>query len=472
MNEKRLQRERYRIFGPASFYKSALAIALPIMAQSLIQTMVSLIDNFMVSGLGDVKMSGVNIAGQILFVFMVLTNAICAAGGIFLTQYFGAKENHGMQQALCFKIIVTGVAFFVYILVSMVFPRAILGLMVIGNTQAELILDQGVQYMFLMGFVGLPMVISSILASSLREIGQVKAPLLISVAATLINTFFNWVFIYGNLGAPRLEVRGAAIATIIARVIEMLIYLIYVVKTKPPFLITLKTFCSIDWKLFREILKKGGMVIFSELVWVVSETVTTALYNGRGGADVVSGMSSSFAIANLYFVAFGGVYTATGVIIGKLLGEGSLDEAKKQKTWLFSGSVVFGIGVCFFGLATTLLIPVVFGSLSAASRAICRNMVIFMALFMPLWVFNNTEFAVSRAGGDTEMGMWIDGIGTLIVIPSTFVLALFTTIGPVAMYIFVKSIDILKVIAAYIWLKKERWVKNLTVTAPPADMDK
>ena len=464
MNPKIIKKEKYRWFGPASFYKSALAIGLPIMAQSLIQNLVSLIDNFMVSGLGDVKMSGVNIAGQILFVFMVLTNAICAAGGIFLTQYFGAKEKHGMQQALCFKIIVTGAAFIIYIIVSMIIPRAVLSLMVVGNTQADLILDQGEQYMFLMGFVGLPMVISSILASSLREIGRVKAPLMISVAATLINTFFNWVFIYGNLGAPRLEVRGAAVATIIARVIEMLIYLIYVAKTKPPFLITLKTLGSIDWKLFRDILKKGGMIIFSELIWVVSETVTTALYNGRGGADVVSGMSSSFAIANLYFVAFSGVYTATGVIIGKLLGEGRLDEARRQKTWLFSGSVIFGIGMCFFGLATTLLIPVVFGSLSAASQAICRDMVAFMALFMPLWVFNNTEFAVSRAGGDTEMGMWIDGIGTLIIIPSTFLIALFTPIGPVTMYIFVKSVDILKVIAAYIWLKKERWVKNLTVT--------
>lgn len=304
MNEGLIQQERNRLFGPASFYKSALAIGLPIMAQSLIQTMVSLIDNFMVSGLGDVKMSGVNIAGQILFVFMVLTNAICASGGIFLTQYYGAKEKHGMQQALCFKIIVTGAAFFVYILVSMIIPRTVLSLMVIGNSQADLILDQGVQYMFLMGFVGLPMVISSVLASSLREIGQVKAPLVISVAATIVNTFFNWVFIYGNLGAPRLEVRGAAVATIIARVVEMLIYVIYVIKIKPPFLITLKSFVNIDWKLFCDILKKGGMIIFSEMVWVVSETVTTALYNGRGGADVVSGMSSSFAIANLYFVAF------------------------------------------------------------------------------------------------------------------------------------------------------------------------
>ena len=95
-----------KYFGDVKFYKKALLIGLPVMLQQLIQTMVSLIDNFMVAGLGDVKMSGVNICGQILFSFMVLLNAICMAGGIFMTQYSGAKDKNGMQQTLCFKIIV------------------------------------------------------------------------------------------------------------------------------------------------------------------------------------------------------------------------------------------------------------------------------------------------------------------------------------------------------------------------------
>jgi Na+-driven multidrug efflux pump len=91
-------REKNLIFGNGKFYKSALTIAVPIMLQQLIQSMVSLIDNFMVSGLGDISMSGVNVAGQVLFVFMVFVNTICMAGGIFLTQFFGAKDKAGMQQ--------------------------------------------------------------------------------------------------------------------------------------------------------------------------------------------------------------------------------------------------------------------------------------------------------------------------------------------------------------------------------------
>ena len=349
------------LFGPAGFYKKALLIALPVMAQLLIQNMVSLIDNFMVSGLGDVKMSGVNISGQILFVFMVLLNTICTAGGIFMSQYYGAGDKRGMRQALSFKAVLAAVSIVLYLLVCMAFPRPVLSLMVVGNSQADAILDEAVKYMFLMGFIGIPMAISTICSSSLREIGQVRTPLLISVIATLVNTFFNWVLIYGNLGAPRLEVQGAAAATIIARLTEMTMFLICIAVRRPPFAATPKELVSVDFPLFFRMLKKGSMVLGSEMLWVISETVTTALYNGRGGADVVSGMAASFAIANLFFVAFSGITTATGVILGSTLGSGKLDRARQEKRWLMTAGVVFGIFMIFVGLLTVPLIPVVFG---------------------------------------------------------------------------------------------------------------
>ena len=358
------QKPKKRIFGPGAFYKSALAIAVPIMLQQLIQSLVSLIDNFMVSGLGDVCMSGVNVAGQVLFVFQVYLNAICMAGGIFMTQYYGAEDEEGMRQAFRFKMVMCLVAFIPFFLVTVVFPREVMSWMLIGNSEADLILDEGVKYMRIMSLMGLPMTFSVCIASSLRDLGQVKTPLLVTIAATLVNTLFNFLLIYGNLGFPRLEVRGAAIATVIARVLEFVIFLILYIRKKPEFRVKLREFFRIDGKLFREILKKGALVLFCEMVWVASETVTTALYNGRGGADVVSGMASSFAIANLFFVAFGGIYSATGVILGKTLGAGELEKAREEKTWLLSGSAVFGLFMTVFGLGTSLLIPVVFGKLS------------------------------------------------------------------------------------------------------------
>ncbi|MCQ2241502.1 MATE family efflux transporter [Treponema sp.] len=450
--------------GPLSFYRDALKIAVPVMAQALIQTMVSLIDNFMVSGLGDIKMSGVNITGQILFVFMVFLNTICMSGGIYMTQFSGARDKKGMKQAFCFKLMMGILAIILFKYVCLVIPRQFLSLMVKGNTQADLILDQGVAYMRLMAWIGIPMMVSTVIASSFRETGEVKAPLIISVIATLVNTFFNWVLIYGNLGFARLEVRGAAIATIIARLVEMVIFIVYLYVKKPAFVIHLIDLVQINFKLILEILQKGWKILFSEMVWVLSETVTTALYNGRGGADVVSGMSASFAIANLFFVAFGGITTATSVILGHTLGQGKLEEARQKERWLLTGAVIFGCIMTVFGLMTMFLVPVVFKRLSIDSQGICSKMVFTMALFMPAWVYVNAQFAISRAGGDTMMGMIVDGITNLgIILPGIFIMAFCTSAGPVMMYISIKFVDFIKITIAAIWLKKGKWIKNLAV---------
>ena len=454
---------RSRVFGPWPFYRGALAIAVPIMLQQLIQSLVSLIDNFMVSGLGDICMSGVNVAGQVLFVFMVFVNAICMSGGIDMTQCFGAKDRDGMGQAFRFKLIAGLAAFIPYFLVTVAFPRQVLSLMLIGNTQAELILDEAVGYMRIMFFVGIPMTVSMCIASSLRDMGKVNTPLLVTVVATLTNTLFNWLLIYGNLGFPKLGVRGAALATVIARAVEFALFLGVYIRAKPDFAVRFTELLKVDGALFGSILKKGALVLFCEMVWVLSETVTTALYNGRGGADVVSGMAASFAIANLYFVAFGGIYSATGVILGKTLGEGDLEKARREKTWLLSGSAVFGVFMTLFGCATTLLVPVVYGRLSKSAVAICRSMVLTMSLFMPVWLYMNTQQAIARAGGDTAMGAYTDAALTILVMmPLVFLLALCTDVGPVALYCGVKLIDVVKLVIFHFWLRKERWLKNLT----------
>jgi putative MATE family efflux protein len=453
-----------KLFGPGKFYINALSIAVPIMLQQLIQSMVSLVDNFMVSGLGDIAMSGVNVAGQVMFIFMVYVNTICTAGGIFMTQYYGAKDKRGMGQAFRFKLIMGLAAAIPYYLVCRVYPRQILSLMVIGNTQADAILDAAVSYIGICFFVGVQMTISVVIASSLRDLGKVNIPLVITVIATLINTCLNWVLIYGHFGLPALGVNGAAYATVIARTFEFIAFLVVYAKLKPDFMVRFTDFIRIDVRLFGSMAKKGALVLFCEMVWVLSETVTTAIYNGRGGADVVSGMASGFAIANLFFVAFSGIYSATGVIIGKTLGTGNLEEARVQKKWLLSGAAVLGFIMTFVGFGTTLIVPVVFGRLSDSAVGICRSMVILLAFFMPAWVLMNAQQAIARAGGDTEMGMYTDAFITILVmLPMLFILARYTNVGPVTMYLAVKLLDLVKVVIFHFWLRKERWLKNLTV---------
>ncbi|WP_443739353.1 MATE family efflux transporter [Treponema sp.] len=451
-----------KYFGTSSFYKRALSIALPVMAQLLIQNFVSLIDNFMVAGLGDIKMSGVNVSGQINFIFMILINTICMSGGIFMSQFKGAGDKEGMRQSFKFKIFLTGIFGIAYMFVSFIAPRNLFNLMVTVNKDASAIVDQSVIYSRAVAVSWILMCVSQSIGSSLREIEKVKPPLVISIIATVVNTVFNYILIYGNFGAPRLEVAGAAYATVIARSVELVLFIVYVAVKKPGFVFGIFDAFRINWKLFATLVRKSAMILYSELFWAISETVSNALYNTRGGAEIVSGMAAGFAIANLFFICFSGIVTSSSVIVGQELGAGHIEESRKYKNWILSGATVFGCAFAVLGCCTTILIPVVFKNLTPAAQDTAKELVIVAAAYLPLWAFINAQYSISRTGGDTVMGVICDTVGNALFLAGMFLLAFLTKLGPVAMYAIVKVSDVPKSVIAWIWLKKERWLVNLT----------
>jgi len=449
-------------FGPPGFYREALAIAIPVMLQSLLTGLVSLVDNFMVAGLGDAKMAGVNVANQINFIYIVVLNTVSMAGGIYLSQHRGAGDKEGMAQAFRFKLIVAALLSLAYTAVCLAFAEPLIRVMLGGNKSGDEIVLEGARYMRAVAPSFLPMAFASAMSTSFRDIGVTKVPLLVSSGAALVNTFFNWVFIYGNLGSPRMEAVGAAVATDIARVFEVSAFVWMLVRNRPAFAFKPGKLFAIDRRLFRLILGSSSMMLFSETAWVVSETVVTALYNGRGGAETVAGMAAGWTIANLIFLVFPAIHSATGVIVGSTLGAGQLEEARRKAGWIRWGSVVFGVAAGIGAMAATLAVPLVFQNLSGEARKVTTGLVLVIAAYLPLWALLNAQFAVSRAGGDTAMGVWVDvGVTYLVFIPAAFALALLTDIGPVALYAIAKISDIPKAMVAAWWLRKERWLRNL-----------
>jgi len=235
--------------GPWSFYKQALAIALPVMLQQFIMSMVSLVDNFMVAGLGDVSMAAVNITNHIFFVFFVIINTICQAGGIYIAQFNGAKDCDGMKNAYSFKILFAVSISILCLAACRSFPVQLLSLLTTNNAAQAHIAEVGSVYLRLVSWAFVPTAISLSIATSFREIAKPKIPLIISGIAAVINTIGNWILIYGNLGAPRLEVVGAGYATIIARSFEVIAFLIYAAKAKAPFFADIKKLFIIKKKL-------------------------------------------------------------------------------------------------------------------------------------------------------------------------------------------------------------------------------
>jgi Na+-driven multidrug efflux pump len=206
------------------------------------------------------------------------------------------------------------------------------------------------------------------------------------------------------------------------------------------------------------------MIFASELSWVSSETILTAMYNRRGGAEVVAGMAAGWTIANIFFLVFGGIWTATTVLIGGSLGAGKLDEARSRAEWIKSGSIVLSIIVALSGAAfSAMLVPLVYSNLSGEARYNCLGLVYVVLAYLPLWGLLNVQFAVSRAGGDAALGMYTDlSVNTLLFVPGAVLLSMLTSIQPVPMFALLKLTDIIKYFIARHLLRKERWVKNLT----------
>lgn len=453
--------------GPFSFYKEALAVAVPVMLQQLIMSLVSLIDNFMVAGLGDAKMAAVNVANQINFVFLVVLWSLCGAGGIYLAQFRGAQDQEGMRQAYRFKALFSIFLAGIYFILLWTIPEQLMAVMTNGNAAQAEITAIGAGYLRWISFTLFPIAISTTIGTAFRETGMPRIPLVISVAATLVNTLGNWLLIYGRLGFPRLEVTGAAIATILARLVELALFLGYVRARKVDFYVPLRRLWAVNQRMMAQIAGKSWMMLLSETTWVVSETVVVALYNGRGGAEVVAGMAAGFTIANIFFLAFGGIHAATAVIVGGTLGAGKLEEARKRAAWLHSGALVMGLAVGLGAFLSTLGIPLVFYNLTTAARTVTTGLVLVIAAYMPLWTVLNAQFAVSRAGGDTALGMYVDVLVTILLfIPIAILLAFLTDLGPVIMFALVKSTDVVKYLVARWHLKKEKWVRNLTAPGP------
>lgn len=453
-----------RYLGSLYFYKYALTIAIPVMVQMFIQSFVSLIDNFMVADLGNIKMSGVNVANQFVFVYMTALSTLSVAGGIFMSQYNGAKDKEGMRQSYRFKQISMFTLAIITALISLFAPDFLLGALLQTNADKIPIAAEGKIYLGIIVLTFIPMSMSTAMASSLREIGCVKPPMYISIAGAFINTVLNYILIYGKLGAPRLETAGAAYATAAARFFELAFFFLYIKKVKPDFYVGVLDILKIKPDIFKTILKKSGWIFAADMSWAIGETIATAVYNSRGGAEVVAGMAAGWSIANLFFLVFPAVNTSVGVIVGTTLGKNELNEAREQARWLRTGSFFLGGFVGILEACSIFIIPIIFGRLSLEAQFVTRKLILIIALYMPIWTYQNSQYATARAGGDAVMGIWVDGTVNLLLFgPGMILLAVFTNLDSPTMYGVVKITSIMKAVFAGIMLKKEKWVKNLTI---------
>lgn len=448
-----------------TIYKRALRLAVPMMIQNGITNMVTLVDNVMVGSLGTEAMTAVSIVGQLIFVFNLAIFGGISGPGIYGAQYYGQRNLEGFRNAVRMKIWICAICALVGTLLFLFAGGNMISLYLHGESATvdpALTMDYGLQYLNIMLFTIVPFVVTQIYASSLRETGDSVKPMVAGIISVIVDIVFNYLLIYGKFGFPELGVRGAAFATLMARVAEMLIVVIWahLKREHHEFLQGLYKTILMPKDVSLKMIKKGAPIFFNEFLWAGGIAALTQCYSTRG-LEIVAGLNISNAICNLLNVVFVAMGSAVGILIGQTLGASEYEKAKKnafQLMW-FTGAISI--------LLTVILISVsgVFPGFYDTTDEV-RNygqwFIIVTALFFPVQGFLNALYFTLRSGGKTFITFLFDSVYSWVVtLPIALLFCNLTGLPILVIYAVVQAADIIKVIVGYVLIQKGIWISNI-----------
>lgn len=450
---------RRKYIGDAAFYRRMFGVMLPVLLQNVITNFVSLLDNVMVGQIGTEQMSGVAIMNQLLFIFNLVIFGGLAGPGIYCAQYYGKGDQEGVRNTMRAKLWVAGGAVLVFGAAFLLYGKELMSLFIHegeDNIDLAATLQYGMDYLNVI-FWQMPLfALSNVYASTLRETGDTKTPMMASILAVAVNLTFNWILIYGKLGAPALGVTGAAIATVLSRIVETAFL---GVRSGKRFKKVFRTI-RIPLSLARDITIKGAPLMFNELMWSSGMTTLIQVMSLKG-IEVVSAENISNTVSNLFFCCFFAMGSTISIMVGQLLGAGLLERAVDEDRKLIAFSVVLSAAI---GGVMIILAPYIprFYNTSPMVRSLAGSFLMVNAIMMPANAFTNAAFFTLRSGGKVWITMLYDSVYLwVLAIPVTRCLVEFSTLQITTIYGISYYIDIIKCIFGFVLVKKRTWVNNL-----------
>ncbi len=446
-------------------FRRAISLAVPMMIQNGITNAVSLVDNVMVGKLGTEAITAVSIAGQLIFVFNLAIFGGLSGPGIYGAQYYGQKNKEGFQSTVRIKHMI-GLGVLVLGLCAFIFGgEFLIDLYLRGESKdidPVLTMEHAKSYLGIMLW-GLPaFVLTQIYAGSLRETGASLMPMAAGIVSVATDVVGNYLLIYGKFGFPQMGVEGAALATVISRIAEMLIVITitFIMRKKHDFVVGLYKTMRVPRDIAPKIIQKSLPIFFNEFLWAGGMAALTQCYSRRG-LDIVAGLNISNALCNLLNVVFIALGNAVGILIGQTLGASRYKDAKEEafRMMWFTGGVSFILTVILISIAG------VFPSLYDTTEEVRRYATFFIvitALFFPLQGFLNALYFTLRSGGKTLVTFLFDSVFTwIIAVPAAALLCSLTSLPILAVFAIVQSADFIKVTIGYILIKKGVWISNL-----------
>ena len=440
------------------FYHDMKAIALPITIQSFLQAILSLIDQIMIGGLGSASIAGVGLATKFISLITVTISAIVTVAGIMIAQYKGNKNEKGVSDSFFSNLYFALAVAIIGVVLSVAIPERIMGL----YSKDTATISEAAIYLRIMAIGFIPQAITLIIAAILRNIDAAKNAMIASAVSVVSNTLLNYLLIYGVGIFPKMDVAGAAAATSISRIIEMLIIFVMLTKAKQKSDLKLKVTFSFD----KSFLKKIGIVLapilLCEFLWSLGENVYAMIY-GHIGTEACAAMTLTYPIQTIVIGALSGVAAAAGILIGNALGGSEEDIAYEKSKEFMKVTVMISIVI---GILVVLVAKyyVKLFNVSEATREVTVHILYAYALLFLAKVMNMVlGGGILRSGGQTKYTMIVDLIGTwLIGVPVGYIAAYVLNLPIVWVYFILSLEEYVRLLLEIRIFKSKRWMTNIT----------
>ncbi len=438
-----------------SFFKSVLALVIPMALQNLVNVGISSTDVIMLGSVGEKVLAAASLGSQVQFVMSLILFGITSGASVLVAQYWGKGDVRTIEKILGIALkFALGIGA-VFTIVTLIFPGAIMSIL----TNDEEVIAEGIKYLQIVGISYIIMSVNIVYLNIMRSVERVKISTIVYLTGLIVNVIINAVLIFGK---PQMGIRGAAIGTVTAIALELLIVIFYDRKINDVFRFKFNFFKTDDKALRKDFIKYSGPVIINELMWGLGCSVVTAIL-GHMGSAATAANSTAQVVRQLAMVVSFGIASATAIMLGKTIGEGNVQKAKEYGKKFVKMSIISGfVGSAVVMIARPIVMAVM--DLSDIATEYLSLMMIVMAYYVIAQTFNTTMIVgVFRAGGDTKIGLVIDvscmwGISILIGFIAAFVFEL-----PVMLvYVILLSDEIFKIPISAWRYKTYIWLKNVT----------
>lgn len=448
-----------KLIGNKNFYKMVLAICIPIVIQNGFTNLASLLDNIMIGQLGTLSMSGVSITNQLLQVFNVTIFGAMSGPGIFMAQFYGKKNKEGVENCFRIKLIIGLIITILAIFLFYAFGNQLISLYLNDNPQDSLkTLNYGMDYLKIMLIGLIPFVITQVYSSSLRETGNTVLPMIASVIAVIVNFCINYILIFGRFGFPQLGVTGAAIGTVVSRVVEMCINIVGGYRNT--YLKEAMVLKKVPLSSTKEMLKRGLPLLCNEILWSISIALISQSYSTRG-IVAVAAINITTTVTNFFMIVCYAMGNSISIVVGQQLGAGEIEKAKDYDLkMLFMNFVMcLAIGIVLFNVSS--LIPQIYNT-SLEVKALASQLLKIAACMLPIISIYYSSYFTMRAGGKTFLTFLFDsGYTFVFTFMSALLLTRLTSLPILTIYLLVQCVDIPKATLGLILVRKGIWVHNI-----------